>query len=1402
MPLSVTARGLKLGATELVGRVGTVELGAPAVPVPLSGGRVLGQMMLSVQGVPADARSAALVLVDSRGTVMARSSLTVPVPRNFVWAPSAVGLPAGKYGLAVEVLQEEAGGLAGWRSAPMVVVLASSGSALVPAGEPDKNVRATLYDDKSLLTDSAMEWLGKLAATIKGDTKLDPNRIAVVTVHDDGPGDALARSDKTARTVDKILGNEGAPRDKLIVFGVGAAVADSKPGRAAIGPHRIELRWRGLNTASSEPTTERFAVPTGLWLDDKLVGKPDALPAELSLPAARPARLLWQKGDGAAAIWVRNPTPARPGAAASPTVPQGAGRDVSEFGAELLDGLAADSRAAEAGKKRTVVAGGETAINLTEGVTETTLPAAADFQVWLPPAGKDFTAPELALRGRTRPGNKVHVGAQEVPVTADGSFYALVPLPVGPSTLTVTSTDPRGNKATLQRNVTVKDRALFLLAVADTSVSHVAAHLVDIERDGGSLGWTNGAWQVGSAQLLGRGALYAKGRIAGQYLGLKDLKFTAHLDTSKNPQLGDFATNLLDATRFYPIYGDAALQTQDVQSRGKLYVLVEAEQGKLQVGNLRAQVQGIELLRYDRALYGARMELRPKLVDGEETKVVAFGAQQDRLIARRSDVLRGTGGSLYYLSARDVIEGSERVELVVRDRQSGLELMRLPQARNNDYTIDYREGRLLFKSPVTSAVDGGLALGQMALGGQHATWNGQPVTLEVLYESRGAVSGDDAAFGGQLRQSVGSGAVSMGASYVQEGRGETAAAYRAVGADVTVKLGQSSKASVEWAYTQSRDTQLSVSDDGGLSFAVAKGGSPLAQPTQGHGVKAQLDVNLGDFGTKAQPTDLPKGQTPVDLAGAGPGRVRAWWQWIAPGLQTGGVIAQQAQQRFGGDVNLVVSPRNALTIRYDGLLSDAQTSLFSGVGLYAPPAASAFAALNRHSLVVQDTHKIDPRWTSNVAASWGLSLDPANQTAQGNHAAGVSAGLGWRATDRLTLRLDQQVVAMGDPALVRSWGDRLISSFGAEYKLDKTLALTLSERLGWAGQNATAAGLRTWIDNDTSLYAQQRLEDTLQTGRPTSATVVGAETRYGKDQLSRAFAEYQMDALGTGAQNRAVMGVGKRFIIGSGLTLDAGYERQQVFSGPSGALGRDALSVGAEWLAGSWWKATTRQEVRLDEGDSAAGGLRKVQVLSLNNAQLALGKELTLFGRAHIARTQDQSHDRVEAEAIETTLALAYRPITSNWLNVLSKVTRLVEQRPSNDNQGAQLHSDKWIASVEPAFEAPYRLQFSPKIAYQYSTERFADYGIDVASEKVLTILRLGWHATPELDLAGEWRYLTTPLVEESRQGALVELAYLFAKAVRVGAGYNFSRIVQGPAGDIRTTADDGGFFVRLMGLY
>ena len=92
----------------------------------------------------------------------------------------------------------------------------------------------------------------------------------------------------------------------------------------------------------------------------------------------------------------------------------------------------------------------------------------------------------------------------------------------------------------------------------------------------------------------------------------------------------------------------------------------------------------------------------------------------------------------------------------------------------------------------------------------------------------------------------------------------------------------------------------------------------------------------------------------------------------------------------------------------------------------------------------------------------------------------------------------------GDPNQIQTRGlDQLQTVFGGEWKVFDNLSLTLAERVGWGGQNATMAGLRTALSKDTQFYVQQRLEDSYQTGRPMSATVLGAESRYGADGTSR-----------------------------------------------------------------------------------------------------------------------------------------------------------------------------------------------------------------------------------------------------------------------------------------------------------
>jgi len=1404
--------GIQLGGQLLPARTPSGgRLLVPGAPMPLAEGRLLGRLLVQVEGIPAQAKAASIVLVDAKGDVRDRMGLSLPAPRNFAWEPSASGLTAGRYGLALEVLLADAEGLSGWRTVPVALDVASSGLGFLPAGDPDKVVRATLFDASGTPTESMLEWLQKTAASLRGEV----DRLAVVSVHDHGAGDGQKRSDRQAAAVRKTLIDNGMRGDRLLVLAAGGALADYQPAKANLGDHRVEVRQRGLLLAG-DPTSAKLVPPQGVWVDGQR--QPEPLPGKLSLPAGQPVWVVAQKADGSAAVWQRSFGAKPPGGPApTPAAPAPENQsDVMAFGAELLDALSAadDPRGLPASPSPTTA-------------PDASAVAAADLQLYLPRAGLELASPELALRGRTRPGNRLTVQGRDLPVAPDGSFYALVTLPLGASTLTVTATDPAGHRATFERPVRVRAKALFLMAIADTSVSHVGAHLQEVGQPG--------SLQLGQVQLYGRAAVYLKGRLPGVHLGLKDLRYTAHLDTARDPQLQDFASSLIDPTRFYPVYGDASDPQLGAPARGKLYVLIEADDTKLLVGNARIGLHGIELLRYDRSLYGAQVELRRLFGKDLDTRVQLFAAGQEKTVRRRTDLLRGTGGSLYYLAGRDVIEGSERIELVVRDRQSNLELARLPQSRNVDYTLDAREGRILFKSPVSGAVDATFGMGQNGLAGQHLHWNGHPVFVEAIYEARTAETTDDVSFGGRIEERVFAGKVRVGATYVQEGRsanGTTPAepTYRVAGADASFQIAPGTKLGAEYAWSQARDSLVSVSDDGGLSFAtpnreLVRDGA--GKPVEGQAVSVQFESEFADFLPAAK---VARAGAKLDAASRSLGRIRARWQWVSAGFQSGGTQTEEDQQKLSVDSQFPLGQRNVLQVRYDMTRTDRDPAAYGGQGLEPlwgvgnSATSGSFSAHHRHVAAILDTHRLGGGWRVFGGTTYGYGLDA---NGGGHHSQTVSGGASWQASPRLTLRADQEVVLLGDPSQFRtdtalgSAGDHFITTLGLDYKIGKTLAVTLQERLGWGGQNATVAGLRTQLDASSSAYLQQRFEDTSERGRLASATVVGAESRYGDDQLGRAFGEYQIDALNPGRMNRAILGVGKRFALGRGLTLDAGYERQQVFGGGTGEQARDVLSLGGEWLRSDEFKLTSRQEVRLDEGGVAGQEVRKLQLVSLTNGQAALNRAVVLFGRAHYLRTQDQFRDVVEAESLEATLAAAYRPVTHNWLQVIGKYSHLIEQRPQSDNTGVQERAIKDIFGLETVAELPWRLQVGQKLAWRRSTEvlgaglqpaapgepgsfigtQLGGLGAAVTSDTFLTATRLGWHASPLLDLAGEYRFLTTALTGDLVHGALVEAAWTFAKAVRLGVGYNFSHIETTEAGDMRKT-DDGGFFLRMIGMY
>ena len=503
------------------------------------------------------------------------------------------------------------------------------------------------------------------------------------------------------------------------------------------------------------------------------------------------------------------------------------------------------------------------------------------LEVKLPPEGVPLTTPLLVLSGATDPGGKVDINGQPVAVQGDGRFTHTVSLQKGRNHLMIEAVDGDGYRSRIEREVEVKDTQLFLLAFADGKFGQLKGK-----------GYLAGAGMERASEFYaeGRLAYYLKGVIAGKYLITSALdtgsgepgRLFQDLDSTGQDRL---LTNL-DPDKLYPVYGDASTLVYDTESQGKFYLAVESEEINALVGNFALSLADTELAAYRRTVYGARLHYRSlaRAADGRaDTEVLVFGAEARQAPVR--DELRATGGSLYYLSHRDVIEGSEQISIVVRDKNTGLPRSRRSLRRNEDYEIKYAEGRLLFSGPVASVETDDQLVDEDLLGGN-------PVYIEVDYETRVDFF-EKSAYGARARKALGE-HVTLGATAVQD---ELAAGeYQLQGVDGELRLGPGTRVTAEVAQSRGTAGEVFVSEDGGLSFTQR----PAAAEDSGRAWKLGLEADAGRW----------FGQ---------PGRLRlgGYIKRLEEGFSASGSSPEAATEKSGVHARLKMTGTDTLRARHD-----------------------------------------------------------------------------------------------------------------------------------------------------------------------------------------------------------------------------------------------------------------------------------------------------------------------------------------------------------------------------------------------------------------------------------------------------------------------------------------------------
>ncbi len=742
-----------------------------------------------------------------------------------------------------------------------------------------------------------------------------------------------------------------------------------------------------------------------------------------------------------------------------------------------------------------------------------------DLMVELPPSGRVMTQARLTLSGRTEPDCRVIVNGESLAVMPDGTFSGAVVLPEGPSRLEIRSVDPDGHLALIERPIEVRSKRLFLVALAHGLVGHLSgAGNLDARDPGARTG----------VYTEGRLAYYLKGYVAGRFLltsafdtGTREFKqLFQNLDDAGNDRL---LINL-DPDRFYPVYGDSSSVVYDAQSSGRFYLAVSSEELKASVGNYPLALDGTELASFRRTLFGAQAAYRSSAQSayGVPSTEVALLSGEVRN-AHVLDEIRATGGSLYYLSRSEVVEGSEQVAIVVRDKQTGLVLRRLPQQRGLDYTVKYLEGRLLFHRPISSvSADPSLVDPNLL--------PGHPVFLDVDYEARvGAL--EKSTVGGRVRQQLGD-HLGVGATYVEDDLGNMPYVLR--GADTEIRLGRKSRLVGEYAQSRGVGASVFTSEDGGVTYASA----PLSPATEGRGWKGGVDLDLGErFGA--------------------PDRFRfsGYLKRVDPGFFSSGNLTDRGREKFGLGTELDLARYGRWGARY-ARESSVDTSA----------ADTVHAAAERVSL----------QWKRD-SNRWGLASEFQTGTldsmsgARRSRTSLANGSLWWRPLQRLTTRLERQQTLQGPE------NDQ--TTLGFEFRPLRSLGIDLQGTAGSAGRSARA-NLAFTLDQ-SRVYLR---DDYAERGdRQSRGTIFGVQTPIGPS--SRAYSEYQWTHAGADDRAQSVLGLEKGWQHASGLRLVVAGEHAELESatrkGERGAVSTDVSYSGRFPV-----KASTRGELRVDQSTS------------------------------------------------------------------------------------------------------------------------------------------------------------------------------------------------------------------------
>ena len=926
------------------------------------------------------------------------------------------------------------------------------------------------------------------------------------------------------------------------------------------------------------------------------------------------------------------------------------------------------------------------------------------------------------------PQHSVWVAGRRVPVDARGNFVAEEVLPTGLHTVEVAVLDDAGNGELLLRDLEFERNDWFYVGLADLTVSENRT-----EGPADLLQGENAAYDYDST-FEGRLAFYINGKFSDHW------RLAASADTREGP-VNELFSNFLskspdslfrriDPDHHYPTFGDDSIVEEVAPTLGKFYVKLSHDESHALWGNFKISYFGNELAHVDRGLYGGNLhhESQASTSFGEQRLTLDGFAAEPGTLASREE-FRGTGGSLYFLRHQDILTGSERVRIELRDKDSGLVTGVKNLRPVLDYDIDYLQGRVVLAEPLASTASDNLLIRSDGLSGDEAH-------LVVRYEyTPGFTELDALATGGQGHYWVNDYVkVGLTASTSEEGDADSSLN----GGDVTVRMSADSWFKLQGAKSEGVVSNSLYSTDGGFGFV------------------SDAVTGLDSASANAYRADLSVGF--ADVLDGFPGRLTLYTQTLDEGYSAPGLTALTNTEHHGGTLRLQMLEKVHVRAKADqrvqdqGLKSIAQEldvgyqfterwSVSTGLRKDEREYDTAIAPLNleqgeRTDGVLQVAYDSGDLWRTYIFAQETVSKS-AEREDNGRFGTGGS----YRVTDRF--RVDAEV-SDGDLGAGGRLGTNFLYSERTSLYLNYSLENERTDNGVRGPQGNLVSGMKRRLSDSSSLYVEERYQEsdsltglTHSTGMNLAANDrwnFGANTDIGRLTDERSGAKTDREA--------------------GGVRIGYGFDTVQL----SSAI-----------------------EYRVDETRQAdLSTSERTTWLYRNNFKYQLTPDWRLIGKFNHAvsdSTLGQFYDGGYSEAV---LGYGYRPVEHDRLNVLAKYTYFYNvpttEQVTPQNTAAEFIQKSHVGAVDLTVDVSQRWSVGVKYAY-----RLGQVSIDRESRQFFDNRAHLYILRSDLQLGKNWeglveaRMLDMTDLNERRSGALVALNRSLGKHVKIGIGYNFT---------------------------